>query len=229
MVSFEPSFVVTVSDTTAPSLACPADVAFEATGPAGAAATWADASASDAVTVPTTAIAIGYLLPDDGAAVRGSTFALGATTVRATATDEAGNRAVCPFTVRVADTTPPQLTCPSIDPVEATTYLGSPVTFAAAASDVVDPSPAVAYSRAPGSFFVRSASVVLKPGESLSPEELIAWANDRMPYFAVPRYVEFMDALPKTPTERVQKYLLKQAGVTTNTWDREKAGVQISR
>jgi len=71
--------------------------------------------------------------------------------------------------------------------------------------------------------------VVLKPGATLSPEELIRHAADRMPYFAVPRFVEFMDALPKTPTERVQKYLLKQAGVTPNTWDREKAGIEVSR
>jgi crotonobetaine/carnitine-CoA ligase len=71
--------------------------------------------------------------------------------------------------------------------------------------------------------------VVLKPGEILLPEELIRYAADRMPYFAVPRFVEFMDALPKTPTERVQKYLLKQAGITANTWDREKAGIKIGR
>jgi crotonobetaine/carnitine-CoA ligase len=71
--------------------------------------------------------------------------------------------------------------------------------------------------------------VVLKRGEVLAPEELIEWANDRMPYFAVPRYVEFMESLPKTPTERVQKYLLKQAGVTPNTWDREKAAYKLKR
>ena len=71
--------------------------------------------------------------------------------------------------------------------------------------------------------------VVLKPGESLDYEELIHYSNDRMPYFAVPRYVEFMDSLPKTPTERVQKYILKQAGVTDATWDREKAGIKITR
>jgi crotonobetaine/carnitine-CoA ligase len=71
--------------------------------------------------------------------------------------------------------------------------------------------------------------VVLKPGEKLTPEELIAHAADRMPHFAVPRFVEFMDQLPKTPTERIQKYLLKQAGITPNTWDREKAGVQVKR
>jgi crotonobetaine/carnitine-CoA ligase len=50
-----------------------------------------------------------------------------------------------------------------------------------------------------------------------------------MPHFAVPRFVEFMRSLPKTPTERVQKYLLKQAGITPNTWDRERAGVKAKR
>jgi crotonobetaine/carnitine-CoA ligase len=71
--------------------------------------------------------------------------------------------------------------------------------------------------------------VVLKGGEALTPEELIAYASERMPYFAVPRYVEFMNELPKTPTERIQKYLLKEVGVTVNTWDREKAGVKVTR
>jgi len=69
--------------------------------------------------------------------------------------------------------------------------------------------------------------VVLKPGATL-PEELIRHCNDRMPYFAVPRYVEFMESLPKTPTDRVEKYKLKQAGITANTWDREKAGIQVT-
>ena len=71
--------------------------------------------------------------------------------------------------------------------------------------------------------------VVLQPGATLDPVELIRYADERMPYFAVPRYVEFLDALPKTPTERIQKYLLKEAGVTPTTWDREAAGVKITR
>ena len=71
--------------------------------------------------------------------------------------------------------------------------------------------------------------VVLRPGAALTPEELIRYCNDRMPYFAVPRFVEFMESLPKTPTERVEKYRLKQAGITANTWDREKAGVEVKR
>jgi len=71
--------------------------------------------------------------------------------------------------------------------------------------------------------------VVLKPGAAVTPEELIRHCNDRMPYFAVPRYLEFMEGLPKTPTDRVEKYKLKQAGITPNTWDREKAGIQVHR
>jgi crotonobetaine/carnitine-CoA ligase len=71
--------------------------------------------------------------------------------------------------------------------------------------------------------------VVLKKGEKLTPEELLAFCEPRMPYFAVPRYVEFVESLPKTPTDRVQKNLLREAGITANTWDREKAGYKVKR
>lgn len=71
--------------------------------------------------------------------------------------------------------------------------------------------------------------VVLKEGEKLAPEELIAFCEERMPYFAVPRYVEFVEALPKTPNEKVQKSKLREAGITPNTWDREKAGYKVTR
>lgn len=71
--------------------------------------------------------------------------------------------------------------------------------------------------------------IVLQPDCTLSAEDLIYYANERMPYFAVPRYVEFMESLPKTPTERIQKYVLRQAGVNENTWDREEAGIKVTR
>jgi crotonobetaine/carnitine-CoA ligase len=73
------------------------------------------------------------------------------------------------------------------------------------------------------------ANVVLKPGEELDPVELIKHCEPRMAYFAIPRYLEFVPELPKTPTNRIEKYRLREAGVTENTWDREKAGVKISR
>ena len=65
--------------------------------------------------------------------------------------------------------------------------------------------------------------VVLKEGQKLSPEELIAHCETRMAKFMVPRYIEFRDELPKTGTHRVQKSVLKQQGVTGTTWDREHA------
>ncbi len=71
--------------------------------------------------------------------------------------------------------------------------------------------------------------VVLKEGQRLAPEEVIAFCEHRLPYFAVPRYVEFKQALPKTTNERVKKYLLREEGVTAHTWDREKAGYKLKR
>jgi crotonobetaine/carnitine-CoA ligase len=73
------------------------------------------------------------------------------------------------------------------------------------------------------------ANVVLKPGETLPPEDLIKHCDERMAYFAVPRYLEFVPELPKTPTNRIEKYRLREAGITKNTWDREKAGIKIAR
>jgi crotonobetaine/carnitine-CoA ligase len=51
-------------------------------------------------------------------------------------------------------------------------------------------------------------------------EAIWAWCDERLPYFAVPRYVEFVDALPKTPTAKVRKTELREAGVGPSTSDR---------
>jgi crotonobetaine/carnitine-CoA ligase len=50
-----------------------------------------------------------------------------------------------------------------------------------------------------------------------------------MPYFMVPRYIEFASELPKTPTGKIQKYELRQHGVTATTWDRVAAGIRLNR
>ena len=70
---------------------------------------------------------------------------------------------------------------------------------------------------------------VLKEGEHLSPEELIDFCDERMAYFAVPRFIEFKPSLPKTPTERVEKYKLIEEGVTPSTWDRVKANYKLGK
>lgn len=74
--------------------------------------------------------------------------------------------------------------------------------------------------------------VVCRPGETLHPAELIRFCDDRMAYFMVPRYVEVLDALPKTPNEKVRKVELRQMGsngITAATWDRVAAGVEVTR
>jgi crotonobetaine/carnitine-CoA ligase len=50
-----------------------------------------------------------------------------------------------------------------------------------------------------------------------------------MPYFAVPRYVDLVDDIPRSPTGKPLKTILRERGVTSNTWDREKAGYVIDR
>jgi crotonobetaine/carnitine-CoA ligase len=73
------------------------------------------------------------------------------------------------------------------------------------------------------------AAIVLKEGASTSEEELVRFCEHKMPYFAVPRYVELTDALPRTENGKVQKYKLRERGRTAATWDREAAGVVLKR
>jgi len=65
-------------------------------------------------------------------------------------------------------------------------------------------------------------AVVLRPDASLDPGEFFRFCTDTMPRFAVPRYVRVIAELPKTPTARVEKYKLREQGVTPDTADREK-------
>jgi crotonobetaine/carnitine-CoA ligase len=69
--------------------------------------------------------------------------------------------------------------------------------------------------------------LVLKPGEELSPEELFEFFKEYLPYFSSPRYVEVLPELPKTATLRVQKHLLRERGVTGETWDLEALGLSV--
>jgi crotonobetaine/carnitine-CoA ligase len=73
------------------------------------------------------------------------------------------------------------------------------------------------------------AAVVLHAGQTLTHVDLIRHCEPRLPYFAVPRYVEFVTALPMTESGKVQKYKLTERGVTGTTWDRETAGYRLER
>ena len=61
--------------------------------------------------------------------------------------------------------------------------------------------------------------------------QLVEFAIAEMAYFMVPRYWEFVDELPKTPSLKVEKFKLKTAAVERREqlWDREKAGILVRR
>jgi len=71
--------------------------------------------------------------------------------------------------------------------------------------------------------------VIRKPGAEVTAEEIARFVNDNAPYFFVPRYVEFVDDLPRTPTGRVQKFKLRDRGVTPETWDGQAEGFEVKR
>lgn len=73
------------------------------------------------------------------------------------------------------------------------------------------------------------AVVVPKPRARIEPEALIRFLEPRMARFAVPRYVDIIAEMPKTPTGKIQKYVLRERGLTESTWDREQAGVRLKR
>ncbi|GAY10061.1 acetyl-coenzyme A synthetase [Pseudonocardia sp. N23] len=75
--------------------------------------------------------------------------------------------------------------------------------------------------------------VYVVPAEGASPDfaELVGYCVDNMAYFMVPRYWQLIDELPKTPSQKVEKFRLKAAAVEgrDELWDREKAGITVRR
>lgn len=71
--------------------------------------------------------------------------------------------------------------------------------------------------------------VANKPDHTIDNAELIEFLRERMAHFMVPRYVRHVATLPKTPTTKVEKHILRAEGITTDTWDREKAGIRVRR
>lgn len=67
------------------------------------------------------------------------------------------------------------------------------------------------------------------PGRAVDPAQVIEYLVPRMAHFMVPRYVRVLDELPKTPTSKVRKHLLRAEGVVAGTWDRQTAGIEVRR
>ena len=70
--------------------------------------------------------------------------------------------------------------------------------------------------------------VVPRAGSALTPQDLCLELIPRMPRFMVPRYIKFVDELPRTDaTRRVKKNEIREQGISEGTWDREAAGIVI--
>lgn len=83
----------------------------------------------------------------------------------------------------------------------------------------------------PSEFSEDEVLVVLSPakGALIEPEEIIRHLQPRVAHHMIPRYVRIIDELPKTPTAKVEKHVLRAEGITAETWDRERAGISIRR
>jgi crotonobetaine/carnitine-CoA ligase len=73
------------------------------------------------------------------------------------------------------------------------------------------------------------ACIVLKPDATVTPEELFAFFKANLPYYAVPGYVELVDELPANVNGRVQKFKLRERGITPETIDFEALGHVVTR
>jgi crotonobetaine/carnitine-CoA ligase len=72
-------------------------------------------------------------------------------------------------------------------------------------------------------------TATLKEGAELTEADLFRWCVDQLPYFALPRYIEFRAELPRSPVGRVLKRELRSEGVTPDTWDLEQSGITYEK
>ena len=73
------------------------------------------------------------------------------------------------------------------------------------------------------------AAIVPAAGKTVSPLDLVQYCEPRLPYFAIPRFIDVVPDLPRTENGKVQKYALRERGVTAATWDREASGYRLKR
>ncbi|MFP6774049.1 MAG: AMP-binding protein, partial [Alphaproteobacteria bacterium] len=73
------------------------------------------------------------------------------------------------------------------------------------------------------------AYIVTNGGQDIDNIALLDYCAENIPRFAVPRYIEAVEAVAKTATGKIQKEPLRQAGITNRTWDRDSVGYKIAR
>lgn len=72
-------------------------------------------------------------------------------------------------------------------------------------------------------------TVILKEGKSLAPEELIRFLEPRLPRFMIPRYIKFVEDLPRTATFKVKRVLLQDGWSDGEVWDLNKSGIKLKK
>ena len=72
-------------------------------------------------------------------------------------------------------------------------------------------------------------NVVLEADAKLTYEELAEYINNNAPHYFVPQYMEFVETLPYTPTNKVQKFKLRDKGITDKTWKLKNSNYQVQR
>ncbi|NKB37294.1 MAG: AMP-binding protein [Gammaproteobacteria bacterium] len=73
------------------------------------------------------------------------------------------------------------------------------------------------------------AFIVLGKDKAMDPIEIMRYLEPHLAYYAIPRYIEFLDELPVTENGKVRKTVLRDFGVRASTWDREAAGIRLKR
>lgn len=73
------------------------------------------------------------------------------------------------------------------------------------------------------------ACIVVREGAEIDTAQLFEFFKQNLPYYAVPRYVEIVDSLPRNAVGRVMKHLLRERGITETAWDFEALGLTIAR
>jgi crotonobetaine/carnitine-CoA ligase len=72
-------------------------------------------------------------------------------------------------------------------------------------------------------------NIILKDGSTTTAEDICEFINDNAPHYFVPRFLDFVDALPYTPTNKIQKFKLREEGVTEQTWDLAQSSYQVRK
>jgi crotonobetaine/carnitine-CoA ligase len=72
-------------------------------------------------------------------------------------------------------------------------------------------------------------TLVLKEGSTLTEAALFQWSVERIPYFALPAYIEFRADLPRTGLGKILKNRLRDEGITATTWSVEGSGITVER